>query len=132
MALTNLRPMLAVNDMVSTQKFWTEVLGFTVTNEMSFGEGQPPGWCNLARDGVAIMFTWEPEHTHDDGTSHGSEAALGGSLYFNVEDVDALHNELRAKPGIGEIGSPADQPHGMREFLVQDPNGFAVFFGQPI
>jgi uncharacterized glyoxalase superfamily protein PhnB len=132
MALTLLRPMLAVNDMVATIKFWTDVLGFTVKAEMSFGEGQPPGWCNLDRDGVAIMFTWEPEHTHYDGTSHGSEASLAGSIYFNVDDVDALYEELRQKPGMGEIGAPADQPHGMREFLLHDPNGFAVLFGRPL
>jgi len=124
--------MLAVNDMVATMKFWTEALGFTVKAEMSFGEGRPPGWCNLGRDEVAIMFTWEPEHTHDDGTSHGSEAGLAGSIYFNVDDVDALYEEFRQNPGIGEISAPTDQTHGMREFLVRDPNGFAVFFGQSL
>ena len=130
MTVTLLRPMLAVNDMVATMRFWTEVLGFTVRAEMSFVEGQPPGWCNLARDETQIMFTWEAEHTHEDGTSHGSEAGLAGSLYFNVDDVDALYEELRRKPGIGDIRAPADQPHGMREFVVHDPNGFAVLFGQ--
>ena len=132
MTLTNLRPMLAVNDMVATMSFWTDVLGFTVTNEMTFGDSAAPGWCNLARDGVSIMFTWEAEHTHDDGTSHGSEAALGGSIYFNTDDVDGLYKELSQKPGIGDIEAPTDQPHGMREILVRDPNGFAVFFGQPL
>ena len=131
MPLTNLRPMLAVNDMVATMKFWTESLGFAVTSEMTFGEGLPPGWCNLTRDGVSIMFTWEPEHAHDDGTSHRSEAALAGSIYFNSDDLDALYDELRQRPGLAGLDAPADRPHGMREFLVHDPNGFAVFFGQP-
>lgn len=132
MHLTALRPMLDVDDMVATMSFWTKVLGFTVTSEMSFGPDQPPGWCNLTRDGVSIMFSWEPEHSHDDGTSHRSEAGLAGSLYFNTDDVDALYEELRQKPELAGIEPPADQPHGMREVWVEDPNGFRIFFGQPV
>ena len=131
MALTNLRPMLAVNDMSATLRYWTEVLGFAVTAQMD-GEGDaPPGWCNLTRDTISIMFTWEPEHTHDDGEVHRSEASLGGSLYFNTDDVDSLLAEFRAKGDVGEIQGPVDQPHGMREIALTDPNGFHIYFGQP-
>ena len=132
MPLTTLRPMLDVNDMARTIRFWTDALGFTVTAEMSYAEGQPPGWCNLSRDGVSIMFSWEPEHTHDDGSTHQSEAALAGALYFNTDDVDGLYQELHTKPAIGEIERPTDRPHGMRELVVEDPNGFLVIFGQPL
>src|SRR5687767_7614695 len=99
--LTNLRPMLEVDDMAATIRFWRDVLGFTVTAAM--GDPESPGWCNVTRDGVSVMFSWEPEHTHDDGSSHRSEAGLAGSLYFNTDDVDALFAELRAKPGAGAI-----------------------------
>lgn len=124
--------MLEVDDMTATIRYWTEALGFIVTGEVSSGPGGPPGWCNLSRDGVSIMFTWEAEHSHDDGSTHGSEANLGGSLYFNTDDVDALYAELRGKAEIGPIGGPADQPHGIRELYVEDPNGFRVYFGQPL
>ena len=132
MTLTTLRPMLEVNDMAATIGYWTEVLGFTVTSEMSAGNDQPPGWCNLSRDGVSIMFTWEAEHSHDDGLTHRSEAALAGSLYFNTDDVDGLYEELRQNPALGQIERPADRPHGMRDMFVEDPNGFRVFFGRPL
>ena len=129
--LTNLRPMLQVDDMRETIRFWCDVLGFSVGAAMG-EEGQPPGWCNLMRDGVSIMFTWEPEHTHDDGSSHRSEANLAGLLYFNTDDVDAVYAELRGKDGAVEITPPATQPHGMREIALDDPNGFHVVFGQPV
>jgi len=124
--------MLEVNDMRATIRYWTECLGFTVTAELTGGTGEPPGWCNLARDDVSIMFTWEPEHSHDDGSSHRSEANLAGSLYFNTDDVDALYDELRHRDGVGPIGGPIDRPHGMRELHVEDPNGFQIYFGQPL
>jgi len=128
--LTTFRSMLEVNDMEATIRFWRDVLGFAVTAAMG-PDGEPPGWCNLTRDGVSVMFTWEPEHVHDDGSSHRSEAKLGGLLYINTDDVDGLHAELRGKPGMADLMSPVDQPHGMREFAVDDPNGFHVVFGQP-
>jgi len=130
-ALTQLRPMLAVTDMRATIEFWTEKLGFTVGASMATQEDAPPFWCNLQRDAVAVMFTWEPEHTHDDGEIHRSEALLGGSLYFNVDDVDALADELAQRGAIAADERPQTQPHGMREVAVEDPNGFHVLFGQP-
>jgi len=132
MALTAFRPMLEVNDMAATIHFWTVVLGFTVTDEVGSDSGGPPRWCNLSRDGVSVMFTWQPPHSHDDGSTHSSEASLSGALYFNADDVDALSEELRAKAHAGAIDGPSDQPHGMREIHLDDPNGFRIYFGQPI
>lgn len=131
-ALTNCRAMLAVDDMAATIRYWTEVLGFTVTAQVPEDTDGPPGWCNLSRDGVSIMFTWEPEHSHEDGSTHRSEAGLEGSLYFNTDDVDALWRELTAKEETGPIAAPANQPHGMREIHLEDPNGFHILFGQPL
>lgn len=118
--------------MAATVRYWTESLGFTVTARVDHGPGQPPGWCNLTRDAVSIMFTWEPEHSHDDGSTHRSAAGLSGSLYFTTDDVDALFAELSARGSVGPVGAPVTQPHGMREIHVDDPNGFRIVFGQPV
>ena len=132
MALTLLRPMLEVDDMAATLRYWTEILGFTVTSEFSPDAAGPPVWCNLSRDDLSIMFTWQPAHSHEDGSTHRSEANLAGSLYFNTDDVDGVFAALGAKDGVGPIDGPADQPHGMREVHIVDPNGFHIYFGQPL
>jgi catechol 2,3-dioxygenase-like lactoylglutathione lyase family enzyme len=132
MALTLLRPMLEVDDITATIRFWTDILGFTVTDQINSDANGPPVWCNLSREDVSIMFIWQPEHSHDDGSTHRSQANLGGSLYFNTDDVDQVFAELGAKDGVGPIDGPADQPHGMREVHVVDPNGFDIYFGQPL
>ena len=131
-AITNLRPMLQVNDMRATLAFWTEGLGFSVTASMAESDGAPPFWCNLSRDGISIMFMWEAEHTHDDGEVHRSEAQLAGNLYFNVDDVDAMVGELRDRNVLPAGVAAQAQPHGMKEVSVTDPNGFEVVFGQPV
>jgi uncharacterized glyoxalase superfamily protein PhnB len=131
-AVTRLRPMLVVNDMNETMAFWTEKLGFTVNASMAAADGQPPFWCNLGRNDVSVMFTWEAEHTHDDGEVHRSEAQLAGSLYIDVDDVDAMADELHRLGALPSGTQPEDQPHGMREFAVEDPNGFTIYFGHPL
>ncbi len=52
-----------------------------------------------------------------------------GSTYVYVENADALFAELRAK-GANVQGEPVSQPWGLREFLVLDPEGNQIRFGQ--
>jgi uncharacterized glyoxalase superfamily protein PhnB len=53
-----------------------------------------------------------------------------GSAYVYVGDADALCAELRAR-GANVRGDPVSQPWGLREFLVLDPEGNEITFGQP-
>jgi catechol 2,3-dioxygenase-like lactoylglutathione lyase family enzyme len=53
-----------------------------------------------------------------------------GSCYIYVEDADALYTEFRAK-GVQIENSPVSQPWGLREFVVFDPEGNRITFGQP-
>ena len=129
--ITLLRPMLDVHSIDETIAFWRDKLGFTLLGSWGHDPARPT-WCQLERDGVRVMFTkaeTEP-HEHDDGTVHGHEPALGGALYFDADDVDALHAELSKIVKI-EWG-PNDYPHGMREFAVLDNNGFMIQFGMPV
>ena len=133
--LVQLRPMLDAADLDATIAFYTDVLGFTATDRME-------GWVNLLRDDVRVMFN--QLHTHDgdagggdDGDDHGHEhpaaPAMTGSLYFNVDDVDALAAELDAGGRqVSLLFGPVTQPHGMRELGLLDPNGYVLVFGTPV
>ena len=80
--------------------------------------------------GVHTMFTSSEPHEHEDGSTHAHGPALGGNLYFDVDDVDAVYAEVTAK-GIRPFAAPQDQPYGMRDFGLEDPNGFVIFFASP-
>ena len=131
--VVQLRPMLDAADLDATIAFYTDVLGFSVTNRME-------GWVNLLRDDVRIMFNQLHTHDHDDaghdgadvhGHDHPHEPTMTGSLYLDVDDVDALAAELGARDATLLFG-PATQPHGMREIGVLDPNGYVLIFGTPV
>ena len=124
--LVQLRPMLDAADIDETIAFYTDVLGFTATDRME-------GWVSLLKDDVRLMFN--QLHTHDDvdedhGHDHPSEPVMTGSLYFNVDDVDALAIDLGGKVALAF--GPATQPHGMREIGFPDPNGYFLVFGTPV
>jgi len=55
------------------------------------------------------------------------------SIYLWVKGVDALFTQLKPKLdklGEGRVRAPFDQPYGMREFHVKDPDGCLLFFGE--
>ncbi len=57
------------------------------------------------------------------------------SVYVWVKGVDALFAQLESKLGQlpeGHVRAPFDQPYGMREFHVKDPDGCLLFFGENI
>jgi len=57
------------------------------------------------------------------------------SVYLWVREIDALYQQFEPKlAGLGEgrVRAPFDQPYGMREFHVKDPDGCLLLFGEPL
>lgn len=108
-----LTPILNVSDFAASMKYYTETQGF----EKAWKWGNPPDFGCVARDSVGIFLT------------QGSQGQSGMWLSIFVTDVNALHDEIRAK-GARIVKSPSDEPWGMREFRVEDPNGHTFRFGQ--
>lgn len=68
----------------------------------------------------------------DDGAPPGNRRF---AYYIDVEDVDALHAEL--KPALDalpadHVHGPADKPYGQRELCVLAPDGNTLAFGHTI
>lgn len=114
-----------VRDVAESAAFYTDVLGF----ETRF----------LAEDGsIAIVMQ---------GSAIGLQllrcsdpkaleaTANNISIYLNVRGLDSLYLSLKDKleslPD-GRLRPPFDQPYGMREFHVRDPDGCLLFFGEEI
>jgi hypothetical protein len=56
------------------------------------------------------------------------------SVYLWVRSLDALYAHLSEKLAPlpeGGVRPPFDQPYGMREFHVKDPDGCLLRFGEP-
>jgi len=113
-------PALLVRDMRETLAFYRK-LGFALTgchpNESN------ATWAEVKRDSIVMQFHTEPSH----GTP--PEPICSGTFYIYPESVSALADELR---GTVEFAwGPEVMDYGMREFAVQDPNGYFISFTEP-
>jgi catechol 2,3-dioxygenase-like lactoylglutathione lyase family enzyme len=121
--LTNLRPMLAVTDLPRTMDFYCKKLGFRCRDTF----GDPPVWCDLQRDNVAIMFNAPPaEDVRRDVPRRSRDYQI---FYFNVPDVAALRAEFAA--GGVAVSDLRVTVYGMKEFELRDPDDIWLWFGQP-
>jgi uncharacterized glyoxalase superfamily protein PhnB len=122
--ITGLSPMLKVPDLSATIKFYTEILGFAVQNQMQDDAGSIT-WCALKWGGAQIMF-----YSAESLDQPPGPPAMTGVLYFNPTNVRALWAHLKDRV---EIAWPLEQmPYGMLEFAIRDCNGYILSFGQEV
>ena len=78
--------MMAVTDMAKAKAFYAEQLGFQVTTD--FGQGDQH-WVTLEPPGGGPTLTLS--------TMHGNMKPGTMRLYLSTSDIEAAHNELKAK-----------------------------------
>lgn len=111
-------PVLRVGDYPKAKEFWTQVLGFRVTEE----GGDPPQFGIFWRDEIRVFVdAWQGADV---------EPSPGWRAYFHCDDVDALHADVKAAGA--EISDPVDTVYGMREVVITDPWGSRLCFGRAI
>ena len=55
----------------------------------------------------------------------------GVDAFFVISDVDRIHSEFATK-GAVVITGPASHEFGMREFKIEDTNGYVLVFAQEL
>ena len=124
MKCTQYYPVLMVDDVVGTARFYEENLGF----QPAFASD----WyvhlqSELSPDvNLAIL-----DGNHDTIPSVGRGRAQGVLLNFEVEDVDGVYANWTAK-GLPVLRDIKDEEFGQRHFIGSDPNGVLLDFITPI
>ena len=115
-------PIVPVHDVAATVAFYTDILGFEarlVTDDGAFAV--------VGLDGAGIQLL------KTDDAQALRATANNISIYMPVRGLDAFYEKLRPKLDTlppGRVRPPFDQPYGMREFHVKDPDGCLLFFGE--
>lgn len=115
MALTSSTPVVRVEDYPRARAFY-ESLGFSIAEE----GGDPARFGIFKRDAATIFV--------DSWGGADAQPSTQWSAYFHTDDLDAFAAEL-SKIGIAFEG-PDVKVYGMREVLLQDPDGNLLCFGQ--
>ncbi|MEO7600004.1 MAG: VOC family protein [Opitutus sp.] len=120
--LTSSAPVLLVRDIVAAANHYRDALGFSY--ERFWGE--PANFVILRRDGLHVMLSLAP---HGVGISPNWKVNEIWNIYFWVDDVDSLFAELKGR-GAKIDYELSNKPYDVREFGIQDLDGYDVAFGQ--
>lgn len=120
--LTSSAPVLLVRDVVAGANYYRDALGFTYDRFW----GEPPNFVILRRDHLHVMLSLAPEDAAI--VPHWKVNNLW-NVYFWVDDVDTLFAELKSR-GAKIDYELEDKPYKVREFGIQDVDGYDIGFGQ--
>ncbi len=109
------RPILYVGNLVASQQYYRDKLGFRV----DWTDGKPADFGALSR-GDTQIFICERCQGH-----------AGSWLWVFTPDVDKLHAEL-VKRGAIIKSPPENKPWRVREMQVADPDGNVLRIGGPL
>ena len=119
-----LSPALAVRNMKETVKFYKNSLGFKL--EIASPDANNPQYAELSKDGIVLMFILAKSCNIGDEEKLG----IGVTLYMQIDgDIDEYYLELK-KRGVKITVGIADEPYGIRDFTVEDVNGYILTFNQ--
>ena len=119
-----LSPTLSVRDMKKTIDFYTKSLGFKLG--MTFPSPDNPEYADLSKDGMVLMFI----PAANLGIGSDEKLGIGVNLYMQIDgDIDGYYDELR-KRCVKIAVDIKDEPFGIRDFTVEDVDGYQLTFNQ--
>ena len=134
MKLTDVTPNLIVSNMDRSIAFYRDVLGFSVTTTVP--DVPPFVFAWMQRDQVKVFLNAIEGVQHD--LPALAQRPVGGTATLFIlleasspaEGVDAMFEAVNGKATL--VMPLKDQFYGMREFGVEDPDGYVIFFAQRI
>src|SRR5687768_16117227 len=105
--------MLPVGDLAASVGFYTSKLGFS----LDFTQGEPVTF-------AAVSFGDNSQLFLEQATRPLSTCGL----YFVVDDADAMFAVCRSA-GVKVVVEPDDRPYDLRDFSIEDPDGYILTFG---
>ena len=119
-----LSPTLAVRNMKETIAFYRDVLGFKTG--MMFPDAKNPEYADLSKDDMVLMII----PAANCGIGAGEKLGTGVNFYLNIDgDIDEYHRKVKSK-GARIITDIKDEPYGIRDFTIEDVNGYQLTFNQ--
>ena len=115
-------PNIFVRDFPRALAYYNAALGFAT----QFTYGTPAFYAHVHRNRVKLAL----RHVDGEALDHGAGEDLL-SAWLEVTGVDALFADMQAA-GATIHQPPRDQPYGVRDFIVADPDGNLLGFGQDL
>ena len=132
---TKLTPNLIVSSVERSLSFYVDVLGFA--RGMTVPDQPPFVFASVTSGPIEIFFndTAAVLKEHPDWATKAKPSA-GNSMFIEIGGdsdaarVDALHDRIKSKARV--VMPLATQFYGMREFAIEDPDGYVITFAERV
>jgi uncharacterized glyoxalase superfamily protein PhnB len=126
-ALEGLTPNLVVSDMDRSVAFYRDVLGFSVFATQP--ETAPFVFAWL-QHGPVNVFLNALEAARAEYPAFSTVQSGTWTMFMTTDDVDALHERVAGRV---KVVMPLETKfYGMREFAIEDPDGYVITFAQRV
>ena len=123
-----LTPNLLVANVERSLAFYVDLLGFA--RGMTVPDASPFVFASVTSGVVEIFFNDAATAIKEYPAFASRALGATGTLYIEVEGVDALHDRL--KPTTKIVMPLVTQFYGMREFAFEDPDGYVITFAERV
>jgi predicted enzyme related to lactoylglutathione lyase len=118
-------PVFFVGDISSTMHWYRETVGFEAR---PWPPSPPHHFCILTRDDVRIMLQRLKGHEKPD--VYDQREGGGWNAYLSVTGVRDLYDAVIQQGHVRVLEPLCAQEHDATEFVIQDPNGYVLVFGE--
>jgi lactoylglutathione lyase len=123
-----LTPNLLVASVERSLAFYVNTLGFS--RGMTVPDESPFAFASVTGGAVEIFFNDAVGAVKEYPGFAGKPIGATGTLFIEVEGVDALHDRIR--PTVKIVMPIVTQFYGMREFAIEDPDGYVITFAERV
>ena len=126
LTLKQLTPVLIVDAVEPCIKFWTDRLGFEVTNQVPDTDGKLI-FASVQKGSIEIMYQTRASVISEQPGSAPDLTGHSVALFITVGDLDTIAKSLAGAP----VVKPRHETfYGSTEMYVREPGGFMVGFAE--
>jgi lactoylglutathione lyase len=121
-----LTPNLLVATVERSLAFYVDTLGFA--RGMTVPDESPFAFASVTSGPIEIFFNDAAGAVKEYPGFAGKPIGCTGTLFVEVQGIDALHDRL--KPSVTIVMPIETKFYGMREFAIEDPDGYVITFAE--
>ena len=123
-----LTPNLLVANVERSLAFYVDALGFE--RGMTVPEQSPFVFASVTSGPVEVFFNDAATAVKEYPAFAGKPIGASATMFIEVEGIDALHDRLKDRVRI--VMPIVTQWYGMREFAIEDPDGYVITFAERV
>ena len=125
---TKLTPNLLAANVERSLAFYVDILGFA--RGMTVPDASPFVFASVTAGPVEIFFNDAAGAIQEYPGFAGKPIGCSGTLFIELQGIDAFHDRL--EPSVKIVMPIETKFYGMREFAIEDPDGYVITFAERV